>query len=122
MEDEARSRFFKRNDMTDLIGEIKSLILNNVVVQIKASKSNLKSIIKFSPSRFNEYKKSEVIDIILKYIDEDTSNCIIAKRFISGTYTENKGYGTHYYFYKDDKQAFLIKKIKDEVEIFELIK
>lgn len=107
--------------MIDLIGEIKTLILNNVVVQIRASKSNLKSIIKFSSSKFNEYKKNEVIDIILKYLDENDNN-IIAERFISGTYTENKGYGTHYYFYKDDKQAFLIKKIKDEVEIFELIK
>lgn len=108
--------------MIDLIGEIKTLILNNVVVQIKASKSNLKSIIKFSSSKFNEYKKNEVIDIILKYLDENDNNNIIAERFISGTYTENKGYGMHYYLYKDDKQAFLIKKIKNEVEVFELIK
>lgn len=122
MEDEVRSRFFKRNDMTDLIGEIKTLILNNVVVQIKASKSNLKSIISFSPSRFNEYKKSEVIDIILKSLNEETKDCIIAKRFISGTYTEKKGYSTHYYFYKDDKETFLIKKTKNETEIYELIK
>lgn len=122
MEDDARSRFFKRNDMTDLIGEIKSLILNNVVIQIKASKSNLKSIIKFSPSKFNEYKKSEVIDIILNCINEDSNNCIIAKRFISGTYTERRGYSTHYYFYKSDKETFLIKKTKNETEIYELIK
>lgn len=107
--------------MDDLIKEIKTLILNNVVVQIKASKSNLKSIISFSSSRFNEYKKSEVIDLILQYLNED-NNDIIAKEFISGTYTEKRGYSTHYYFYKSNKDIFLIKKAKDEIGIYELIK
>lgn len=104
--------------MDDLVKEIRTLILNNVVVQIKASKSNLRSIISFSSSRFNEYKKSEVIDLILKYLDENND---VVEEFISGTYTNKNGYGTHYYFYKKEKETFLIKKRINEVEVYQLI-
>ncbi|WP_299994528.1 hypothetical protein [uncultured Clostridium sp.] len=114
--------WYKRNNIADLVEEIRSLILNNVVIQIKPSKSSLRSIIKYSSSKFNEYKKEEVIDIILKSLNEEITDYIIAKQFISGTYTQKNGYSTHYYFYRDKENAFLVKKDNSEIEVYELIK
>lgn len=46
---------------------------------IKANKTNLNKIIKWSSSRFNEYKKSKVIDRILQAIKKGEDCDVISE-------------------------------------------
>ena len=60
---------------------------------IKANKTNLNKIIKWSSSRFNEYKKSEVIDRILQAIKKGED---YEQRFGTGAFTERNCWGCAY--------------------------
>ena len=71
---------------------------------IKANKTNLNKIIKWGSSRFNEYKKNEVISIILNALKKG-EDC--ERHFGTGSFTERNNYGWGYNFTIKDGQATL---------------
>ena len=56
--------------------------------EIKLTKNNLNKIIKWSPSRYNNFKKSEVVDLIIKGMNEGKLNDQEEYFFHSGSYCE----------------------------------
>lgn len=78
---------------------------------VKANKTNLNKIIKWSSSIFNEYKKSEVINIILQAIKdgEDTQ-----RHFGTGSFTERNSWGWGYDFEIKNGQATITHTVTKE--------
>lgn len=103
--------------MGDLKETVQKILDENDAMIIKSSRENLENIIKWTKSKFNERKKSEVVNEIFNDLKSDKD---VLKEYIAGTYTETNGYGTHYYFYKENNESFLIKEGK-EIEVFQLV-
>lgn len=75
------------------------------VMEIKANKTNLNKIIKWSTSRFNEYKKSEVIEYILSDFKKGKD---VKKTYGTGSYSESGNLaGWRYVFTIKNKKATL---------------
>lgn len=64
-----------------LSARLSSLLADNNVIEIKATKNALNKVINWSSSKFNAYKKSEFIEIVLRQQARDTS------RYTSSEYT-----------------------------------
>lgn len=103
--------------MEDLKETVQKILYENYAMSIKGSKENLENIIKWTKSKFNERKKSDVVNEIFNYLKSDEN---VLKEYIAGTYTERNGYGTHYYFYKENDESYLIKQGND-IEVFQLV-
>ena len=56
--------------------------------EIKLNKSNLNKIIKWSTSRWNNFKKSDVVELIIKGMNEGKLNGQTEYLFHSGSYCE----------------------------------
>lgn len=82
------------------------IIRNSNIIEIKPTKKNLMEILKWSKSRYNEFKKREVVTNILNDLGAES----YLVEYIAGTYSETTGYGTHYTFLKENDQAYLIEK------------
>lgn len=78
---------------------------------IKANKTNLNKIIKWSSSRFNEYKKSEVIKKILTALADGVDTKI---HFGTGAFTERNCWGWGYDFVIKNGQATLTHVVTKE--------
>ena len=83
------------------------LIKNSNLTVVKPTKRLLKEILKWTSSKYNEYTKEEVINIIFKRLSEN-SNCF--ERFTVGTFTEKNGHGIDYIFIKEGNEAYLINQ------------
>lgn len=81
---------------------------------IKANKTNLNEIIKWSSSRFNEYKKSKVIDKILSALTDGTD---IELHFGTGAFTEKNCWGWGYDFVIKNGNATLTHTVTKETYI-----
>lgn len=82
------------------------IIRNSNMIEIEPTEKNLKEILKWSKSRYNEFKKREVVTNILNDLGAES----YLVEYIAGTYSETTGYGTHYTFLKENDQAYLIEK------------
>lgn len=94
------------------------LIKSSDLLIAKPTKEALKEILKWTSSRYNEYKKNEAINIILDAIENDED---IVEEFIAGTFTEMNGFGTHYIFIKHKNEAYLIEKGKLNQLVYKLM-
>lgn len=92
--------------------EVGGLILTRTIT---ANKSNLNKLIKWSSSCFNEYKKSEVINIILHAISKGED---VERHFGTGSFTERNSYGWGYDFVIKDGKATLTHTVTKEQYIF----
>lgn len=79
---------------------------------IKANKTNLNKIIKWSSSRFNEYKKNEVIDRILQAIKKGED---YEQRFGTGAFTERNCWGWAYIIKIQNGTATLRQDVTGEM-------
>ena len=79
------------------------------------TKSNLNKIIRWSPSKYCEYRKSEIVNRVLDLGEGEEFRCS------SGSYSENGHlYGINYTFYRNgeylifgDGSDFLVLKYKN---------
>lgn len=81
---------------------------------INANKTNLNKIIKWSSSRFNEYKKGNVIKQILTALKDGADTEI---HFVTGAYTEKNCWGWGCDFVIKDGQATLTHAVTKETYI-----
>lgn len=88
-------------------------------MNIKATKSDLNKIINWSSSKFNELKKSEVVERIIFLIEkgEDTE-----VRFVTGSYTEHGSLGGWDYVLKVKDGIVSLTEIKTTLQIYNIEK
>lgn len=79
---------------------------------IKANKTNLNKIIKWSSSRSNEYKKSKVIDIILQAIKKGED---YERHFGTGAFSERNCWGWGYILKIQNGMAILKHDVTGEM-------
>ena len=87
-------------------------------IKIKANKTTLNKVIKWSSSKFNEYKKHEVVDIILKVYKEN-KNCEMT--FGTGAFTERNCWGWRYHLVKEYGKTTLTTEFSNNNICYELI-
>lgn len=93
------------------------IIRESDLIEVKPTKKDLKKILKWTSSKFNEYKKNEVIEQILKNLDKD--NCY--EIFNVGSYTEKNGRGTNYIFIKEGNEAYIINEDSYKNYIYKIL-
>ncbi len=77
---------------------IQSILIPKIIAEeVKANKTNLNKIIKWSTSRFNEYRKGDVIEIILNKIKEGKD---YKQRFGTGSFAESGSLAGWEYVFK----------------------
>ena len=83
--------------------------------EIKLNKSNLNKIIKWSTSRYNNFKKSDVIELIIKGMNEGILNGREEYLFHSGSYCECSSMSRFSEFAVDFKTKTIIECWTDEI-------
>jgi hypothetical protein len=73
-----------------LLKALKKVVSDSKETILPLTRSNVSKVIKWTTSRYNEYRKDQVVDIAYKILVKGEGEHI----FQSGTYTEKTGYAT----------------------------
>lgn len=121
-------------DYVPYVTKIRNIINNTqpeLIQEVKCNKSQLNKLITWSTSRFNEYRKSQVINTIIVNSTNLTDCCI---EFRSGCYSERshlyntgcKFTSSNYTLFVEDGHAYLLNCVSDvrndNLKIFEIVK
>ena len=97
--------------------EALELIRNSEIIILSPTKANLKKVLKWTSSRYNEFLKKEVVDSILKNLQKES----IYEIYTAATYTETNGYGVKYILLKEGREAYLIENGNISNIVYKLI-